>query len=329
MSCALGMIIASVINGFGCASMPHAHLVGKYLKPTSSAVLAKVEEDYFYAVKVLEEKTVVLSGLMRMSMNGTVESNQVRQLRQEINFMENLVGDMSDDIEEMKHSQELALKARTKFGRISWILGMVFSIILVIRVALAASSILVTPRVSDSSSMPRQHRDPITTILMWLTGHHVVSDEQYELYLQGTSLMLAAFLTLSQVRAFFRCMSALGRKLSLLFCISMDENQKSIGDISLLLSSFVMGCYFLSCVVVIKMSLPIECRSSFSTAVGKLDFRFNSALLNTVFCTSTCTSALVLGFLFGIKRNNSERYNIELTFSPMYSFLGDNATHTA
>eukprot|EP00804_Cyclotella_cryptica_P020456 CCRYP_014441-RA/>CCRYP_014441-RA protein AED:0.07 eAED:0.07 QI:422/0/0.5/1/1/1/2/0/463 len=250
MSCALGMIIASVINGFGCASMPHAHLVGKYLKPTSSAVLAKVEEDYFYAVKVLEEKTVVLSGLMRMSMNGTVESNQVRQLRQEINFMENLVGDMSDDIEEMKHSQELALKARTKFGRISWILGMVFSIILVIRVALAASSILVTPRVSDSSSMPRQHRDPITTILMWLTGHHV-------------------------------------------------------------------------------MSLPIECRSSFSTAVGKLDFRFNSALLNTVFCTSTCTSALVLGFLFGIKRNNSERYNIELTFSPMYSFLGDNATHTA
>ncbi|KAL7515842.1 hypothetical protein ACHAWX_000915 [Stephanocyclus meneghinianus] len=173
MSCALGMIIASALNGFGCASMPHANLVGIYLKPTSSAVLAKVEEDYFYAVKVLEEKTFILSSLSWLSLNETAENNKVRQLRDEINFMENLVGDMSDDIEEMKHSQELALKARTPVGRISWILGMVFSVILVIRVALAASTVWGAKQISNTPSMHRQRGDPITIILLWLTGHHV------------------------------------------------------------------------------------------------------------------------------------------------------------
>lgn len=329
MSCALGMIIASALNGFGCASMPHANLVGIYLKPTSSAVLAKVEEDHFYAVKVLEEKTFILSSLSWLSLNETAENNKVRQLRDEINFMENLVGDMSDDIEEMKHSQELALKARTPVGRISWILGMVFSVILVIRVALAASTVWGAKQISNTPSMHRQRGDPITIILLWLTGHHVVSDEQYDLYLQATSLMLAAFLTLSQVRAFFRCIGALYRKLSLLFSISIDQNQKSIGDVSLLLSTFVMGCYFLSCVVVMKMSLPIECRSSFSAAIGKLDFGFNSTVLNMVFFTSACTSATILGFLFGIKRNNSERYSVESTFGPICSFSKDAAIYAA
>ena len=31
---AFGMIVASLLNGFGCASLPHAHLAGMFLKPT-------------------------------------------------------------------------------------------------------------------------------------------------------------------------------------------------------------------------------------------------------------------------------------------------------
>ena len=189
---------------------------------------------------------------------------------------------MSDDIDEMKHAQQLALKARTTLGRILWVLGIVFSIILVVRVVLAALSIL---RVSNKSISPRRD-DPITMIVLWLTGHHIVSDEQYNIYLQGTSLILAGLLTISQVRNFFRVVGALGRKLSQMTGFTFDtKSDKMMGEVSLLMSSFVMGCYFLSCVVVIKITLPLEYRSSFSAAVGNLnDFGFNSTLLNMVFC---------------------------------------------
>jgi hypothetical protein len=331
-------MIASVLNGFGCASLPHSNLVGMYLKPTTPAVLAKIEEDYFYAIKSLEEKKFILFGLLRLSANACDDNLKIKMLREEISFLENLIGDMCDDIDEMKHSQKLAVKARTTVGRISWILGLVFSIILVVRVALAASSFisaLGAKTSSDMSSTQRQRRDPITLALLWLTGHHIVNDEQYNLYVQGTSLILAGFLTMSQVRYFFRVVGYLGRKLSHLFGVSIDatnpqaDHKKTMSDLSLLMASFVMGCYFLSCVVVIKMTLPIEYQSTFSAALGKFDFGFNATVLNMVFCASTCTSAIILGFLFGIQRNNSERYNVETTLSTKGSFSEGAATHTA
>ena len=91
-------------------------------------------------------------------------------------------------------------------------------------------------------------------------------------------------------------------------------------NVALLLSSFVMGCYFLACVTVVKMTLPIEYRSSFSTAVG-LNFNFNTQLLNMIFFGSACVSAITLASLFGIQRNNSERYQLESQLSSSSSQL--------
>ena len=381
--CAFGMIIASILNGFGCASLPHSNLVGKYLKPTTQMSLARVVDDYYYALKSLEEKRWMLVDAMQsaatISPSGSktrgammtlrkichytrrhcndyrlAEKQRVNELRKEINFLENLLGDMRDDIEEMKHSQELALAARTNLGRIRGALGVVFSIILVIRVALAAYSFAFILRTSSYSktssfsslsnsslSVQRSHQpsDPVTNILLWLIGHDIVNKEQYDLFLQATSLLLAAILSMSQIRAFFRVIRALGRKLSRTFGVSfelgaratsfgegaLDSSQKSKDSSScvpLLLASFAMGCYFLSCVVVVKMNLPIKYRSSFSSAVGQLDFEFNTIVLNMVFTVSACTTAILLGLLFGIQRKNSERYQLESKLSSFCSAGG-------
>ena len=89
MACALGMIIASLLNGFGCASMPHTNLVGMYLKPTSAAVLAKVEEDYFYAAQNLEEKKYMLSGMLQLSTSSSLQADnmKIKLLKEEITFL--------------------------------------------------------------------------------------------------------------------------------------------------------------------------------------------------------------------------------------------------
>ena len=151
------------------------------------------------------------------------------------------------------------------------------------------------------SNSNNNSRDPLTSISLWLLGRNIISPEQYDLFRQGTSLILVGVLSMSQVRAFFRVVGALGRRLSKTFgmslgrmtmCIPTSSNkstggqQRSIGshgnNIALLLSSFIMGCYFLACVTVVKMTLPIEYRSSFSTAVG-LNFNFNRQLLDMIF----------------------------------------------
>jgi hypothetical protein len=52
-------------------------------------------------------------------------------------------------------------------------------------------------------------------------------------------------------------------------------------------------------------------------------------VLNIIFTAATCASAVILGLLFGIQRNNSERYQLESTLSSLGSTTGENSMHTA
>jgi hypothetical protein len=387
--CAIGTMVASVLNGFGCASMPHANLVGALLEPTPPAVMAKVQEDLDYAIEALEEKrwlladvstqqqqhhhqpspTSLLSSSLSSSFasmsssstpvitNTTTTNSDIRkakqQLEKEVVFLANLVGDMEDDVREMRSSSLLALEARTAVGRIRGLLGVVFSIVLVVRVLFAASTFLSGPVVDhirrdggdpSSSSSSSSRRDPLTSILLLLAGrNYIVGAEQYERFSQMTSLVLAGALTASQVSSFFRVVGALGRRFRGTFAgyyrASSSSSSSSsprtmagggvrggggtgrrrvVGnDAAVLASSFVMGCYFLACVTVVKMNLPVEYRRSFSAAVGGSNFgyyiddRDNARLMNVIFLASACVSAITLASLFGIQRNNSDRYRIE------------------
>jgi len=356
--CSLGMIIASILNGFGCASLPHSNLVGLFLKPTPLSVISKVEDDLKYTMKRLEETRWMLSDVTThqqssstsastsnrpygISKVSATDTQRIAQLQNEILFLENLVGDMSDDINEMKLSQSLALEARTSWGRVRGIVGVIFSIVLIIRVVVAANSFMVIfeRKVDDEGDVKsfNSTRDPLTSLLVWLVGQNIVTSEQYDMFRQATSLILAGILSLSQVNAFFRVINALGRRLSRVCgtsfpmkkCIPFKNgggtgqssgvsNNNNNNNIALLLSSFIMGCYFLACVTVVKMNLPIEYRASFSNAVGN-DFDFNTTLLSMIFFTSACVTAVILGSLFGIQRNNVERYQLESQLSGLSS----------
>ena len=375
--CAIGTMVASVLNGFGCASMPHANLVGALLEPTPPGVMAKVQEDLDYAIEALEEKrwlladvstqqqqhhhqpspTSLSSSFASMSSsstpvltNTTTTNSDIRkakkQLEEEVVFLANLVGDMEDDVREMRSSSLMALEARTTVGRIRSLLGAVFSIVLVVRVLFAASTFLSGPVVDhirrdggDPPSSSSSRRDPLTSILLLLVGrNYIVGAEQYARFSQMTSLVLAGALTASQVSSFFRVVGALGRRFRGTFAGYYRATSSSprmmagggirggggtgrrrvvVNDAAVLASSFVMGCYFLACVTVVKMNLPVEYRRSFSAAVGGSNFgyyiddRDNARLMNVIFLASACVSAITLASLFGIQRNNSDRYRIE------------------
>jgi hypothetical protein len=171
-------------------------------------------------------------------------------------------------------------------------------------------------------------------LLLLVGRNYIVSAEQYEHFSQVTSLVLAGALTTSQVSSFFRVVGALGRRLRGTFARSSlrmtggvqgGTSRRAI-DVAVLTSSFMMGCYFMACVTVIKTSLPIEYQRSFSTAVGSSNFSyFNSngdtRLTNMIFCASSCISAITLASLFGIQRNNSDRYRNECSqLSSLHSF---------
>ena len=331
MICSFGLIVASILNGFGCSSLPHSNLVGIILKPTPLATVIKAEHDCYYAKTQLEEKQCLLADIIQSAANRrssssssftssslptiNAEKKKIHQLQDEVIFLTNLLVDMQDDIYEMKQSQQLALRARTKIGRIRVFFGVIFSIVLVFRVLLASKTSF-SLLFQDKQKTLQSPRDPVTSILLWLIGNNIVNEEQYNDLAQGISLVLAGVLSASQVNSFLRVVNALGRKLNRMIGMSCGmlhagkAGHLPASRVPNILASYVMGAYFLSCVVVVKMNLPETYRASFSSAVG-FNFDFNTIVLNAVFFAASITSALILGLLSGIQRNHSARYQLE------------------
>lgn len=227
------------------------------------------------------------------------------------------------DIEEIKYSQSMAAAARSRTGRIkSWV-GMVFSIILLVRLLNAGFSIWrsSTSWNADNTTHKMSRNDVVTTALLWLTGRDYLSQKRYMMLSQMVSLGLTAILSFSQVRMFLRTVTVVNRRLSSFWkkcwCgaagIAGTGNLGSSGGGSVSFHSQViagfLGCYSLACIVLIKMMLPTEFSDSFSAALGESDiFIIHAGMVNLVFFSSAIISTTILGMLLGIQRQNNLRH---------------------
>ena len=334
--CAVGLLLSSVLNGFGSVSLPHSCLAGIYLEPIRPEVIVTAEVELQKMTSSLVSKRAELAPDMSspsssadLSSIGTRRwpaqnkksfadygsedvSQRKLQVQNDVNFLETLVEELAEDIVEMKYSQETAALARTTMGKIRSWLGVIFSLVLLIRLYTSITSI-----VRFNAATETRRSDPITMGLLWLTGHHLVSQEDYDSLSQCVSLLLTAFLSVSQVRMFLRTVTALNLRLTRLYrncnCKSRSQTKVLFGGAQSYahLLAALMGCYFLSCVVLTKMNLPLEYRSGFSTAMGGTDFVVQSTVANSVFCASAVISAIVLGLLFGIQRQNTKRHLVD------------------
>ena len=129
------------------------------------------------------------------------------------------------------------------------------------------------------------------------------------------SLLLSAFLSVSQVNMFLRTMSALNRRMGCLWrrkyqsdFVARDQRDKLLHSSSATswLLAGIMGAFFLSGLVLMKMNLPRNLRGEFSSALkGSGDFFFDTRITNAVFALSSILTAAILSILFGIRRQSS------------------------
>jgi hypothetical protein len=340
--CAVGILLSALLNGFGSVSMPHSCLAGLYLEPVHPDAIAKAE------IELQNTKTSLETCITQMDTAGIhVPSGQGagggtwmqsaplspsfsqlgdnltkrrKGLQSEVEFLETLVSEMTEDIAEMRYSQAIASSARTTVGRIrSWV-GVVFSIVLLLRLFSVAISIWTLPGNSSSTESKPARGDPVTTALLWLIGKNLVTPQYYNAFSQVISLLLTAFLSFSQVRTFLRMATAVNQRLDRLFQTCHCKSGKK-GDalpkeklpftkkLHAYVLASLMGCYFLACLVLTKMMLPDTYRAEFSAALGgKGVFQIRTYTVNAAFALSAIVSTVTLGMLLGIQRQNTHRY---------------------
>jgi hypothetical protein len=350
----VGLLLSSVLNGFGSVSLPFTYLSGLFLKPLRPETINRVTSELRSMQDSLTKKRNMLreitleitapssrsSGSASMGRSSMTSAsfgvqntfsdlnddlkNRKHILQTEIDFLEDLVRETSLDLEELKYSQSMAAAARTNMGKFkSWI-GILFSIILLVRLLNAGFSVWFN-RTWMSDGPPRRSRnDIVTTALLWLMGRNYVSHKRYTMLSQVVSLGLTAILSFSQVRTFLRTVTVVNRRLSKFYRIcscgdvgtNKANNSGSTFSTGALTVSFhsqmiagFLGCYSLACIVLIKMMLPAAFSEAFSAALAEPDiFVLHAAVVNLVFFSSAVVSTTVLGMLFGIQRQNNLRH---------------------
>ena len=344
---AVGILLSAMLNGFGSVSLPFACFGGIFLQEIHPDVVMAADRELQKAQISLNERrremsrdtTVGASTTLSRTLSWGTTSNastsrksafsdlgealtqRRKQLAMEIDFLETLVNELAEDVSEMRRSRDRAAEARTPAGRVQFFVGIIFSIVLLVRLSAAFISICNT-----ATSGTRRNSDPVTMALLFMTGHELLTPDNYNTLSQFISLLLTAVLSFTQVRNFLRTLSSVNRYFSGWYrkchhCNTRSESvhtaittSTTIGktgrdmELSIAFAS-LMTCFCLACSVMTKNMLPEEYRSSFSEALGGSEvFHVRLHVVNRVFFGSAVLSAAVLGMLLAIQRQNTYRY---------------------
>ena len=347
--CALGVLVSSVLGAFGSVSMPYTCLMGIYLPHVSDHSIKSMQNELQSVSQSLAtlQSTRTLSSLgasgsslaspvtndTSVSRDRGMSSFQKRcqslarahsssgiptdeyeaaATKDEIEYLQNLHADIKDELFEMSLMQVQVKRSKTPVGRITGFIGIIFAVALLIRVGMAMA-VAFGPgnRAGDNN----ERSDPITIGLSFLLGFSMIDEVEHDSLQQLGSLLLSAFLSVSQVNMFLRTMSALNRRMGCLWrrkyqsdFVARDQRDKLLHSSSATswLLAGIMGAFFLSGLVLMKMNLPRNLRGEFSSALkGSGDFFFDTRITNAVFALSSILTAAILSILFGIRRQSS------------------------
>lgn len=251
-------------------------------------------------------------------------------------FLQQLVQDLTADVQEMREARAVAAAARTGWGRIRTIFGLFFSVLLLMRLSSALLTSAAAIQFEGTNASQGQAMDWVTTAVLWILGHKNgdVKPAQYETVSQCLSLGVSAFLSVTQVRAFHRTTHAISRRWFGLQTAAMDtfswgnrsissepspdglessssaRGNNSSSSLTVHIVSCGFLCYCLACSVVTTNLRPPSSRESLAQALGGINVVFvvHPLVVQCTYAVSALISATFLGIIVGIQRQNTLRY---------------------
>lgn len=361
---AIGILLSSVLNGFGSVSMPYHSLRGRYLQEVHPDAISAAEIELDKARSALNDRKAELhasrpiyvprgpptslpqqqqqhgglpewSGDLNTTSGGghagngnsshnrnNIEQQRRRKIQNEINFLESLVGELADDVSEMKDARTIAARARTRMGRFQSMVGVAFSLILIARLGCSFWFLTIASPLQGTDA----NADLVTEAMVWLMGRGWVDPEHRNTLSELISLCLTAVLSFTQVRFFLKTVNILYRRATnwcyCYHCVkqvrSMDQANNGDRPFHSLVSEVViphmmssmLSCYCLAASILTKNMLPGQYRSSFSQALDTTHFSTRMYPVHITFVTSALISTTILGILVSIQRQNTYRYKL-------------------
>ncbi|KAL7753299.1 hypothetical protein RI367_001074 [Sorochytrium milnesiophthora] len=296
----IGVTIMAILSGFGAVNSPYVTMF-YFMRQISEADVQQAQRSFQHGLEVLlskkrraaqrqahqtssEPETMSrVGGIMRRvfhSVSNPLEEN-LSQLLNEIDQEEHFLKKRLHDIDELFCELDRLSFSRTWRGKYWNALGTVFSVYCVYKVVMSVVNVVFN-RVGKV--------DPITYMLSTLVNHFNVSLD-VNFWSQQISFIFIGILIVATIRGFLIQLMKFFRKF---LTEGASEN-------TVLFLSQVMGMYFLSTVLMMRMNLPQEYRHIVAAVLPNVEFNFYQRWFDLIFLCSAIATTLLLYYM----HNNS------------------------
>lgn len=286
----IGVTIMAVLSGFGAVNYPYT-CMSYFVRPVSDADIQSLEKRLMQTMDmiVMKKKRIALAkrdSLLHGGPNKEQRSiwnmvksfactDNVSALKEETRALEELSRQLFLESVDLHNEQDRKEYLKTFKGKYFNILGHFFSVYCVWKIFMATINI-VFDRVGKV--------DPVTR------GIEIAVDYlgiQFDVmfWSQHISFWLVGIIIVTSIR---------GLLITLTKFFYAIASSKSSNIIVLCLAQ-IMGMYFVSCVLLMRMNMPPEYRSIITEVLGDLQFNFYHRWFDVIFLISALSS---IGFLY-------------------------------
>ncbi|XP_069677519.1 Golgi pH regulator [Periplaneta americana] len=293
----IGVTVMALLSGFGAVNYPYTSMA-YFMRPVMPADVQVIEKRLMQTMDMIlaKKKRIALakkgsvvngaqnnqesSGLWGMLKTVTTSVSKstgenIWQLKQEIAALEELSRQLFLEAHDMHIMQERLQWASTFQGKYFNFLGYFFSLYCMWKIFISTINI-VFDRVGK--------KDPVTRG-MEIAVHWVGINIDVTFWSQHISFFLVGCIVVTSIR---------GLLLTLTKFFYAISSSKSSNIIVLVLAQ-IMGMYFVSSVLLMRMNMPAEYRTIITQVLGELQFNFYHRWFDVIFLVSALSS---IGFLY-------------------------------
>lgn len=286
----IGVTVMALLSGFGAVNYPYSSMA-YFMRPVSYADVQAIERRLLQTIDMIiaKKKRIALarkgqvgdqtegrSRLWGMLPLGGLTGNQenIKQLQQEVTASEELSRQLFLEAHDIQNARERLEWAATWQGKYFNFLGYFFSIYCMWKIFISIINI-VFDRVGK--------KDPVTRG-MEIAVHWMGFNIDVTFWSQHISFYLVGCIVVTSIR---------GLLLTLTKFFYAISSSKSSNIIVLILAQ-IMGMYFVSSVLLMRMNMPAEYRIIITQVLGDLQFNFYHRWFDVIFLVSALSSILFL-----------------------------------
>eukprot|EP00088_Acartia_fossae_P017248 TRINITY_DN19778_c0_g1_i4.p1 TRINITY_DN19778_c0_g1~~TRINITY_DN19778_c0_g1_i4.p1 ORF type:complete len:466 (-),score=49.58 TRINITY_DN19778_c0_g1_i4:598-1971(-) len=291
----IGVTVMALLSGFGAVNYPYTSMAMFMRKVTTNDVIQIEKKLLQNLEKILVKKRKIAIAereklqkrnlkpsdsnwwgrLRSVATPDSPTSENIPQLKRDIGILEDFSEHLFLEAHDLQNMRERIEWSRTYQGRYFNFLGYFFSIYCIWKIFISTVNI-VFDRVGKV--------DPITKTFDILVNWFGL-DVDVTLWSQQISFIVVGIIVLTSTRGLLLTMSK--------FFIWISSSKSS--NIIVLFFSQIMGMYFMSMVVLMRMNMPAEYREIITEVLGDLQFNFYHRWFDVMFLVS---ASLTLALLY-------------------------------